>query len=315
VALSKEVAKGNFNVKTQAKGFGEVGTLSTSFSTMAVQLVHRENSIRQLMLEQQEKVRMERELSVAKSVQDNLLPKNPLPEDAGLALAAAYVPAAQVAGDWFTYDFDPRTGETVVVIVDVSGHDMAASMFTAIIAGIFYEVRETHPEKFPVEGFAVKAGRRISGFGGGQWHATMQIARFVKGEATIELTNCGHTFPMILSATKTTGRESKLVRLPSSPIGTSSAYQGITKTVPFLPGDTLLMYTDGVTETREPSGKVYGQKRLFKVGAASAARSVKQIVHLIHRDCLKFRGSLPTQDDLCLVALRVRDDSKADEVG
>lgn len=307
VYLSKEVARGNFAVKATSKGFGEVQALSSSFSTMAANLVQRENSIRNLMLEQQEKVRMERELSVAKSVQDNLLPNDPLPDASGLVLAAAYVPAAQVAGDWFTYDYNAATGETIVVIVDVSGHDMAASMFTAIIAGLFFEVRESHPERFPVIDFAMKAGRRIEGFGRGQWHATMQIARYVRGESKIELTNCGHTFPMVFSVTKVTERQSKVFRMPSTPVGQGRVFEGITKDVPFHVGDTLLMYTDGVTETREVGGRIYGQKRLFKIGSANAGRSVKQLVQLIHRDCLKFRGTLPTQDDLCLVALRIKD--------
>jgi serine phosphatase RsbU (regulator of sigma subunit) len=221
-------------------------------------------------------------------------------------LAAAYVPAAQVAGDWFTYDYNETTGETIVVVVDVSGHDMASSMFTAIIAGLFYEVRESFPQRFPVEDFAIKAGRRIRGFGREQWHATMQIVRFVKGERKVEITNCGHTFPMTFGA-KDSGRDSKLIRLPSSPIGLGKAFDGVTKVIPLEPGDTLLLYTDGVTETRQPGGKVYGQKRLFKVGGANAGRSTKQLIHLIHRDCLKFRGSLPTQDDLCLVAIRLKE--------
>lgn len=306
VWLSKEVAAGNFNVTAKTRGFGEVSTLSKSFSTMAANLVHRDKAIRTLMQEQQEKVRMERELSVAKSVQDNLLPKTPLPETSGLSLAAAYVPAAQVAGDWFTYDYSPDTGETIVVVVDVSGHDMAASMFTAIIAGLFFEVRESFPKRFPVEDFAIKAGRRIRGFGQEQWHATMQIIRYVKGEQRVEITNCGHTFPMVFAA-RDSGRENKVIRLPSSPVGLAKAFDGVTKEVQLLPGDTLLLYTDGVTETRQPGGKVYGQKRLFKVGGANSSRSTKQLIHLIHRDCLKFRGSLPTQDDLCLVALRIKE--------
>jgi serine phosphatase RsbU (regulator of sigma subunit) len=302
VVVANEVSKGNFDIKLKPQGFGELVTLTSGFAAMAANLVHRDRAIQTLMLEQAAKTRMERELAVAKGLQDNFFPRSMLTFDSGLVLTAAYYPAAQVAGDWFTYDYSPLSQETVIVIADVSGHDMAASMFTAILAGLFYEVRANSLGRFPMEEFGRKAGRLVRHFGTGKWHATLQVVSFLKDGAELEIMNCGHTFPLLIAAPDS-DRRSHPVRLPSSPVGLDSGFTAAIRKVPFAEGDVLLLYTDGVTETRRPDGRPFGEKRLFKTAVAGAGRSAFDLNNSVHQECERYRGHTANADDLCLIAL------------
>lgn len=300
VVLAREVSRGNFKVVPKKSGFGEIVSLSDTFASMAKNLVQRENAINELMKEQREKIRMEREFAVAKSVQDNFIPKAPLDPDSGLTLASLYVPAAQVAGDWFSFSYQSNARESIVVLADVSGHDMAASMFTAIIAGIFNDIRESHPDGFPTEEFCFRLNRTIFRFGRRKWHATMQLLKYVhmSGEATI--TNCGHTSPFVFR----TGMKPIPITLRSTPIGMEPEPNPCSKTIVFDKDTTLLMYTDGITETRKADRSVYGQKRLLRLGDSIKSRPVFDILQTIKRDQEAFAAGKSADDDICLLAMR-----------
>lgn len=303
VILARQVSQGNFKVAVTGTGFGEIVTLTTTFSEMAKNLVSRDNSINKLVVEQQDKIRMEREFAMAKSVQDNFLPKNPLPTESGLTMASIYVPAAQVAGDWFNFDYNPATGESIFVVADVSGHDLAASMFTAVIAGIFFDIRQCNQQRFPSMDFGSRLNAAILKYGQHKWHSTMLVVRFIRGEKELEVMNCGHTFPLLFSGKE--GSKTKSIMISSTPVGMEEKFNGVIKKVPFNPGDTFLMYTDGITEKRQDSGKVYGVKRLIQAGDRLVHKPVRDLVNELKNDADNFSNNAPASDDVCILALRI----------
>src|SRR5690606_18151355 len=110
-------------------------------------------------------------------------------------ITAKYVPATEVAGDWYHHWHNERTGESVVFMADVSGHGAGSSMFTAIIAGIFKHLAP-EAEFYPVERFLETVNKLILELGSGQWHASVQVVRFVKGETQARIRNAGHPPPV-----------------------------------------------------------------------------------------------------------------------
>jgi serine phosphatase RsbU (regulator of sigma subunit) len=312
VTLSREIAQGNFNVQPKHQGFGELVALTTSFKKMGMNLVARDRAITTLMKEQQEKIRMEREFAVAKNLQDGFLPRAALTIDSGLLVQAKYQPAANVAGDWFNYDWSPAAKETVIVIADVSGHDMAASMFTAIIASVFYDARHGGPngaaEPFRTREFLARLNRQIRHFGGGQWHATVQVMTYTQGAVAAEVTNCGHTFPLVLTAgvdeNDAPTVKAKTIKLPSDPLGLSDQYKVSSAKVELTGERTVLLYTDGLVEAKRPDGKRFGTRRAAEIAQKAFNQGPKGIVEVLIRDCLRFRGNGAGADDLCLIAVR-----------
>jgi sigma-B regulation protein RsbU (phosphoserine phosphatase) len=279
---------------------------------MAMNLVARDRAITTLMKEQQEKIRLEREFAVAKNLQDGFLPRVTLTMDSGILLHSKYQPAANVAGDWFTYDWSPAAKETVIVIADVSGHDMAASMFTAIIASVFYESRYgtgvPTGDRFRTREFLASLNRQINHFGGGQWHATVQVMTYKLGETFAEVTNCGHTFPFVLSIGEgedgMPAIKTKTMKLPSDPLGLSGSYKVSSAKVELTEGRTVLMYTDGLVEAKRADGKRYGTRRASEIAQKAFDQGPLGIVETLVKDCLRFRGNSASADDLCLVAVR-----------
>jgi serine phosphatase RsbU (regulator of sigma subunit) len=296
VALS--VGQGRFDVILKSRGVGELATLTKAFAAMAAGLVERDQRVAVLMQEQAVKARLEGELAIARRIQENLLPRLPLPPEAGLVVAAEYISASECAGDWYHYVYDEQRRETLVVIADVSGHGAGSSMFTAMIAGLFDEFR-SRDERFDLVGFARSANNVIYRLGRQQWHATMMIARIVTGQEAIDVLLAGHPPPLIKSPE---GGRSPILR-GSSVLGDNVHYTPLVHTVPFPRGSSLLVYTDGLTEAANDAGKAFGRKRVrqgFLGGSGDPHEALRRLLD----DWRSYRGEQPARDDVCVLAMR-----------
>lgn len=305
VRLAGEISRGNFNVVTPQGGFGEIKLLSDSFFTMGQSLALRDQRINSLMREQQEKFRLEGELAIAKRIQDNFLPHEFAPKSAsGIEVSARYVPAAEVAGDWYGYGFDEASGETVVAIADVSGHGTGSAMFTAVIAGLFEDFNQVSRGKFPLEAFTSRLNRTILRLGKGKWDATALIIRHVKGQGTLELINAGHCFPLVMPPLEAK-KPVSFLNFSSNPLGLFENFEPTREKLYFPKGSSILLYTDGLTEARSKDEKQYGRRRLRSVCQNSSRLSMESLIENIFEDWKSYAagGDAPL-DDLCLVAAR-----------
>ena len=302
-SLAQKIGSGDFSHKMVTKGFGELRALSSAFNTMITGLQTRDISIRELMKQQATKVRLEGELEIARNIQQNLLPSWRLPPDCGSEIAAVYLPATECAGDWYSYSHNPHSKETIVAIVDVSGHGTGSSMFTAVIAGIFDQHRHRSGEHFDMAEFASDINGVLHRLGRLQWHATMLMMRHIPGKGEAEFLFAGHPPAIILDPER--GDESvKLLVKGSQPLGVEPSFPIVTTTLPFPKGSAFVFYTDGLTEARNPAGRQYGARSLKNCLRKGIKNSPKRLVDHIIEDWERYRAGRSPDDDSCVIVVK-----------
>ena len=270
---------------------------------MGQSLKAREEKIRLLLVEQEEKFRLADELAIAQSIQDNFLFKAPLPRDSGLEVATHYTPAAECAGDWYGYFYNDATDESVFAIADVSGHGAGSAMFTAIIAATFEEMRaENKNSTFPLDEFAHRLNRLFLKLGRSNWHCTLLIARYDKSTRSMEVLNAGHPFPLIVQPGEK-GVKPEPLDLRSDLLGISLDFKPASSRIEFPKATSLFMYTDGLIEGR-PDRKPYGQRRLNKACYLQSHQTIGLLVENVYHDWQAHLEGQPALDDVCLMAVR-----------
>ena len=316
VRVAKAVAGGDFDAKPERYGFGEVRSLAEAFSEMTGALKRRDDTITKLMREQVDKLRLENEIALARSIQDSLLPIEPLAAASGLDVSARYQPAGEVAGDWYGYFHDEKRNASIVAIVDISGHGAGASMFTAITASIFEDFRINFTATGEPRNFFINLNRNLRRYGRGKWSATAQLVVYYKGESILEVLNAGHP-PTILSALPKDLAEvasgkpdaaapgfAALSKTASNLLGLSEELTLAVQRVPFPVGRAAVLYTDGLSERRDPAGKVFGVRRIAGTLGKIQRRSPDSLIDgLMNAAEAHARRNVP-DDDVCVVVLR-----------
>jgi serine phosphatase RsbU (regulator of sigma subunit) len=301
VENSARIAKGEFGIKTKNAGFGELKVLADTFDDMSTNLLKRDEEIKLLMIEQQEKVRLEKEIAIASSIQNNLLPQESLPIESGIELAATYIPAEECAGDWYQHYFDKSENETIIAMSDVSGHGAGSSMFTAIIASVFEQTKQmTGP--FNMGKFADSVCNSIFSIGKGGWHSTSIIIRHKHDKEELDLLFCGHPFPFVKYPDGSEFKSS-FVNGRSNILGLTEKANPKAVTIPFPKGSCLFMYTDGLTEAENPKGKQFGVREIRKI-LEKQDSSPKQLISELENSWNKYRDGVKADDDICMISMR-----------
>lgn len=305
VRVAAGISSGDFSVRPALKGIGETEILNMAFLAMAKDLEARDMAINMLHEEQKGKIRLEAELAVAKSIQDNFMPRDAIAPESSVFISTSYTPAAEAAGDWYSYSFDESTGESVVAIADVSGHGAGSAMFTAIIAGMFeYHRRISTGQPFPVEAFFRGCNHLILTLGRTKWHATMQLATWNRGSGEITLYNAGHPPAIVTPPAGASGTEPEVIAPASHVIGMAAEFDLGEQKVAFPVGASLLMYTDGLLEGANAEGTQFGQRRILRACRASVDMIPVNFVEKVVEDWRKHLAGTPQDDDVCVMVMK-----------
>lgn len=236
---------------------------------------------------------------VADTLAQSLMP-SPLPELPGWEIAALYQPAVveeriEVGGDFYeVFDADPAP---LVLIGDVTGHGVAAATLTALMrhGARFCGRFEPHPEAVLRHLDEELRERPSSAM------CTALCARI--HDRRLVLASAGHP-PALHVATD--GGVTELPT-PGPLLGAfaDSEWQAETRVV--APGELVLLYTDGVTETASASGERYGVDRLCQLLSANAGSGPQQLLDALDGALDRFRDGAPT-DDIAALVLAPRDD-------
>ena len=248
---------------------------------------------------------VDQELAVVADIQRSLLPTC-LPKTDSLHLAAYYETAERAGGDY--YDFFPLPdGEMGIMVADVSGHGTAAAVIMAVCHSIAHTLADLDPPRRP--GALLAALNRALCARYTRDTGTFVTAFYaVYNPATRRLTWCsaGHNPPRVKPGCGNppyglTGP----IHLPLG-IDPDEDYAGAT--VDFKPDDLLVLYTDGITEARNPAGEpgdLYGTDRLDAV-IDKCGLNAQQIVDRIVAAVGEFTGHSPPTDDRTLLVAKVR---------
>jgi phosphoserine phosphatase RsbU/P len=237
---------------------------------------------------------LEQDLDLAGRVQQTLLPPSLL-VDLGWELAYRYQPLGPVSGDYCDALREPESDGLIVLLGDVSGKGVAASM---LMAHLHASLRTLMGFGLPLDQLIQRANRVFCESTMANHYATLAAARFAPS-GQVEICNAGHCPPLLLS-----GGEVRCIDATGVPVGLFCVREYSVRTLSMAPGDVLLLYTDGVTESRSPADEEYGEHRLKDLAAQVAREAPQAIIDACEADVAAFRGSARRTDDVTIMAIR-----------
>lgn len=234
---------------------------------------------------------LEDDLQLAADIQRGLLPRSGIACDRW-HVDFAYHPAGIVSGDYV--DIIERGDEFFFILGDVSGKGMAASLLMSNLHAIFHSLV---PTGMPLGELMSRANHLLCESSLANQYATLVLGKANRA-GEVEVTNAGHLSPLLL-------KNGMIGELNHSglPLGMFCSAEFEVNKVTLHKGDSLFLFTDGVTETTNVEGAEYGTLGLFDAIAGCDTHVPKEMI----RRCLghidDFRGSAARNDDLTVLAL------------
>jgi len=253
---------------------------------------------------QVEKQKLDLDLTLASDVQRMLLPRA-MPVVPGLDIDARYMAAQKVSGD--LYDVftlgDDRVG---VAVADVAGKGMSASLLMAICRTTLRQIAPLHSSPARV---LAELNRSLAGDMREGMYITMSYAVVDAGRNQVTLARAGHELPLLSRHNPASGAFlSEYIGSEGMPVGLVSAelFEATVedKTLDFIPGATLVLYTDGLTEAPNAEDKEFGGARLADTLRAARSASANQINDEILAAVDKFTGPTGLRDDYTLLTVK-----------
>ncbi len=234
---------------------------------------------------------LERDLEVARQVQLGFLPDN-RPTLPGYEFFEYYQPANQIGGDYYDYIMLPNN-RLAILVADVVGHGIAAALLMSKLAGIMRTciAREERADKALTELNRTLTPETFDGR-----FITLVMVILDPGQHSLTVVNAGHMPPLFR---RCNGRLEQIGDEASGlPLLVDAEIQYQQYQDAIQPGDSFLLFTDGVTEMMNPGGEQFGMTRIEScVDTASPTQWGEKLI----TELQDFGGGRPAQDDICLV--------------
>jgi sigma-B regulation protein RsbU (phosphoserine phosphatase) len=275
----------------------------TDLEFMSLAAAQAANALEQsrLFKETLEVQAMEKELQVAKEIQAALLPKS-LPNIPGVDLAAQNIPTKQVGGDY--YDVMMLDEHHLFLgIADVTGKGTPAALLMANLqASIKAYMTAFNPETFDLSKVVGKINNIIYENTPADKFITFFCAIINLQTRTMISVNAGHNPPFLL---KKSGEVRTLTKggVILGVISTLVPYE--VESTSLDSGDTLLLFTDGVTEAMNTAREEFGEERLISLLKSYADKSASTIINTIVEETTRFQPAGEQHDDITLVCLKL----------
>jgi sigma-B regulation protein RsbU (phosphoserine phosphatase) len=238
------------------------------------------------------------EMELAKQIQLSLLPESP-PRIPGIQIASLTVSAEHVGGDY--YDFFTRDDRIVdAVIADVSGHNVGAALIMVETRSVLRV--QVNINNSPGEILASLNDLLLNDLSRAELFITMFYVKYDTATQWLSYASAGHNHPLLFSASNGTCLELDAEGLI---LGVKEAVLFEEKSIQLDIGDVLLLYTDGLTETTDPDGEMFGIERLTDILREFHSTPPQNLIDIIYRELVSFAGGVKLTDDVSIVAMRV----------
>lgn len=242
------------------------------------------------------------ELELGREIQTSFLPRS-IPEVAGWEIVTAFQPAREVSGDFYDL-FRLPDGKLVIIICDVSGKDVSAALYMALIRTLIRALAEQalSGAATPLEAISMTNKYLINhhyGSNGRYMYATLFMGVLDPVDNTLHYINAGHNPPAHIS----NGTVRQWIRTTGPAIGIIPEAEFGFGAIQLAQGDALFLYTDGITEARSPSGALFSKQRLadyLTVPVTTAQELIEKISSAVKThtaDTIPF-------DDITMIAVR-----------
>jgi serine phosphatase RsbU (regulator of sigma subunit) len=249
-----------------------------------------------LLEEERAKQKLDEELSLARAIQQSLLPRA-LPAEGWLRASGSSVPSRMVGGDYFDVtQVNPNCWSAVVA--DVSGKGAGSALLAALLQGALITATES-PSVL---------GRRMEGLNrflmertGGEKYATVFYC-LLRHDGLLSYVNAAHCPPLVVRS----GGAQTSLDATGMPVGLVETAAYAVAEARLNPADKLVVYTDGVTEAQNAAGEFFGKKRLQATVAAHSAEPCQAVHDAIQGAVSAFTQGAEQSDDITLLVLEYR---------
>ena len=291
---ARKLGHGNFDVSIpKMTGHDEVAEFAWAFSNMLTEL--KDN-----IEKQKDMKRIERELDLARNIQLSMLPgeeRDENSDDDRHELAPLLLPAKEVGGDFYDF-FKIDNDHLCVVIADVSGKGVPASLFmmvSRIILRTMTKNLKSVVDAFNKTNYALAKRNRLNMF------VTVWAGIIDLRTGHIEFASAGHNPPAVRH------KDGSVEFIPSKAGLVMAAMEETVykpQTYNLQQGDTLFLYTDGVTEATNSEDKLFGDARLLEAIKKSGDLDTANTCTFVKKEIDKFVQDVPQFDDITMLAVK-----------
>jgi len=245
-----------------------------------------------------EKLKYEKDLNSARDIQFNIIPigKPKFPEYPEIDLFAILKPAETVGGDLYDYFFIDKN-HLLIAIGDVSGKGIPASLFMAITSTLI----KTHAKMLSSEGIVSQVNHELSERNSNQNFVTLFIGILDVRSGIMDYCNAAHDFPYILHAD---GTIRKLSTSHGLPLGIYKNKEYSSSKIDLQFGDMIVLFTDGVINSKDNKNQHYGTERLEKNIQNLNELSAEEVAGRLIKSIEIYEGEEKQSDDITLLTLR-----------
>ena len=249
-----------------------------------------------LIEEEREKQRLEQELDIARSIQQNLLP-NRLPSEGWFRASGSSIASRMVGGDYF--DVRQVTPDYyAAVIADVSGKGVSAALLAALLQGAFLLASEGPAQ---IDQVMAHVNHFLSERTKGEKYATVFYCT-VEKNGTLRWSNAGHPKPIVIRNDGSTS----MLETTGMPLGLLSIATFDVESVELNNGDKVVIYSDGLSEAENPEGEFFDRTMLMQTILANAKRSCSELHAGLVAAVEDFTEGAVLSDDITLLVLEYR---------
>jgi len=297
---TQHVRAGNFGHQIPVRARDQLGELAESFNLMT-------GEVTTLLGEMADKGRLEQEMFAAREIQQKLLPSGS-PRMKGLTVTAFLQPAREVAGDY--YDFLPITDSMMgMLIADVAGKGLAAGLYMAQLKVIVQSLSRFHHEP---RAFLSAVNKVVSANLDGKSFITMMygVIDMERGEMTFA--RAGHCPLIHVPANQPAGMRKARLLIPDGlvvglQIDDGTMFDNLLQeqTVAIAPGDLVVWFTDGISETMNEAFDCFGEERLAQVVEQYAHLPFDQLRAYILAELRAFAAGADQHDDMTMILMKI----------
>lgn len=250
------IAGGDLESRVPENRRDELGVLARTFNVMA-------DEIRALLVEQAQKASLEKEMSLARQVQQAMLPPDTLDEHGAMKVVGYCMPASSCGGDWWTYR-KLANGRMLLVVGDATGHGIHSAMIAATARGAVEALSGIDERLLTPEQVLRAIDSAIRQVGDHNVLMTAFAAVFDSSNGILHYANAGQNFPYVIKLGATRVLEAaSIIAASGNPLGDRNIPIEIRRgSLQLRPGDLFVCFTDGVVERANPQGKLFGDRRL-----------------------------------------------------
>ena len=244
-----------------------------------------------------EKERLAEEMKLGREIQMNLLPRK-IPTIRGLNVQGLMQPAKEIGGDYYDFITLPQKDSLAVVIGDVSGKGVAAGLLMAMAKTAIHTLSQenTSPKQI-----LLRTNSILNQHIGGQKFMTMLYFRWEAANRSLSYSSAGHEHILLHK------KDGKVESIQSGGfmLGMIPEISQFLedKAITLDPGDKIVLYTDGVTEARNPQEDLFGLPRLIELVSKYGSKPAKEILVSIKDDVYSFISTREQFDDITLVVM------------